>query len=108
MKDLGGTLMRNIQEVEVNALPQNLPHEITVDISGLATFEDKIAIKDLQLPGEAEILRDPEDTVTQVTAAQDVEKELEQPVEENVEAVEATSEAKEKEGASAGGEEKTE
>ena len=41
VKDLGGTLMRNIQEVEVRALPQNLPHEIIVDISGLTAFGDK-------------------------------------------------------------------
>lgn len=108
VKDLGGTLMRNIQEVEVKALPQNLPHEIMVDISGLATFEDKVTIKDLKLSGEVEILREPEDMVAQVVTAQDVESELEKPVEENVEAVEATGETKEKEDSAASEEAKAE
>ena len=88
VRDLGGTLQKNIQEVAVSALPQNLPHEIVVDISGLATFEDKISIKDLMRGGGVEILRDPEDVVAQVVATKDVEAELEQPVVENVEAVE--------------------
>ena len=47
VRDLGGTLLKNIQEVPVKALPQNLPHEIVVNISKLVTFEDKILVKDL-------------------------------------------------------------
>lgn len=88
VRDLGGTLQKNIQEVSVKALPQNLPHEIVVDISTLATFEDKILIKDLQKGNGVEILRDPEDVVAQVVETKDIEEELKEPVVENVEAVE--------------------
>ena len=88
VRDLGGTLLKNIQEVVVKALPQNLPHEIVVDISTLATFEDKILIKNLVRESGVEVLRDPEDVVAQVVETKDIEKELEQPVVENVEAVE--------------------
>ena len=88
VRDLGGTLQKNIQEVPVKALPQNLPHEIVVDLSRLATFEDKISIKDLRRGNGVEILRDSEDVVAQVVATKDIEAELEQPVVENVEAVE--------------------
>ncbi len=88
VRDLGGTLQKNIQEVEVKALPQSLPHEIVVDISKLATFEDKISIKDLVRGSGVTILRDPEDVVAQVVETKDIEAELEQPVVENVEAVE--------------------
>ncbi|MBU2265174.1 50S ribosomal protein L25, partial [Patescibacteria group bacterium] len=42
----GGVLVRAMQEVEVEALPQDLPKEIPVEISSLKTFEDKIYIKD--------------------------------------------------------------
>src|SRR6185295_18865509 len=38
-KELGGTLNKNLLEVEVKALPQNLPHEIVVNVDGLKTFE---------------------------------------------------------------------
>jgi large subunit ribosomal protein L25 len=88
VRDLGGTLLKNIQEVEVRALPQNLPHEIVVDISRLITFEDKVLIKDLVRESRVEILRDLTDVVAQVVETKDIEEELEQPVVENVEAVE--------------------
>lgn len=107
--DLGGTLIRNLNEVEVKALPQNLPHEIRVDISGLATFEDKILVKDLVKSAEVEILQEPDVMVAQVVPVEDVEKELEQPVEEKVEAVKQVKEAKEeKKEEGAEGEGKTE
>lgn len=35
VKDLDGTLVRNISEVKVRALPQNLPHQIKVNIESL-------------------------------------------------------------------------
>ena len=56
-KELGGTLVKNIHEVEVRALPQNLPHEIKVNIEGLKSFEDVILIKDLILPSLSKILK---------------------------------------------------
>lgn len=88
VRDLGGTLLKNIQEVDVKAFPQNLPHEIIVNISGLATFEDKILVRSLVHDEEVEILRDLEDVIAQVVETQNIEAELEQPVVENVEAVE--------------------
>src|SRR4029077_5513714 len=49
-KDLGGTLNKNMLELQVKALPQNLPHEVVVSINGLNTFSDHILVKDLILP----------------------------------------------------------
>jgi len=95
--ELGGTLLHTIQEVEVKALPQNLPHEIKVNVESLSTFEDRILIKDLLETEDVEILQDSEDVVAQVVPAEDVEKELETPVEEDVEGVEKV-EGEEKEG----------
>lgn len=97
-KDLGGTLVRNIHEVEVRALPQNLPHEIRVNIEKLKTFEDNILIKDLVLPKEVKILKEPEETVALVTPPEKIEEELEKPVEEKVEEVEKVEEEKKEEG----------
>jgi len=88
VKDLGGTLVKNISEVEVKALPQNLPHEIKVDIGNLKTFEDNILIKDLIVSKEVKILKEPEEIVAKVTQPEKVEEELEKPVEEKVEEVE--------------------
>ena len=66
VKTHGGMLMKTIQEVEVEALPQNLPHHIEADISSLATFEDRITIGDLQVADGVKILADSEDVVASV------------------------------------------
>ncbi|MEK7542415.1 MAG: 50S ribosomal protein L25 [Patescibacteria group bacterium] len=94
MRDFKGTLLKNIQAVNVKALPQNLPHEIMVDISKLATFEDRILVRDLAQSKDVQILRDQDEVVAQVVETKDVEAELEQPVVENVEAVEQVKEEK--------------
>ncbi len=53
VKDLGGILVKVIHELEIEVDPKELPHNIPVDISKLATFEDKILVKDLPLPPSA-------------------------------------------------------
>jgi len=86
-KELGGTFVRNISEVEVKALPQNLPHEIRVDISQLITFENSILIKDLKLPEDVKTLKGQDDIVAFVASPEKVEEELQKPIEEAVEEV---------------------
>lgn len=101
VKELGGTLLRNIQEIEVSALPQNLPHEISVSVEGLKAFEDRILVKDLVYAAEVEIHREADDVVAQVVPVEDVEKELAKPVSEEVaeeEAVKEEEKEEEKEG----------
>jgi len=81
-------LVKNIHEVEVKALPQNLPHEIRVDITKLANFGDNITIGDLVLPAEVKIQKEPGEIIILVAEPQKVEEELAKPLEENVEEVE--------------------
>lgn len=50
VKSLGGTLVKVLHELEVKALPENLPHGVTADISALATLESRIVAKDITLP----------------------------------------------------------
>ena len=97
-KDLGGTLVKNILEIEVRALPQNLPHEVVVNIDSLKTFEDHILVKDLILPKDVTTLKKPEEIVVSVLPPQKIEEELAQEITENVEDVEKVEkERKEKE-----------
>lgn len=95
VKNLEGTLIKNIQEIEVKALPQNLPHEIKVSIDCLETFEDNILIKDLDIPEGVKVLKEQEEVVVSVTPPTNVDEELEKPIEENVEEVEQAEEKKE-------------
>ena len=99
VKDLGGTLVKNISEIEVKALPQNLPHEIKVSIDGLNTFANHILVKDLILPKDVKVLLKPDEIVVSVAHLAKVEEELEKPIEEKVEEVEKVEkEKKEAEG----------
>jgi large subunit ribosomal protein L25 len=87
-KDLGGTLNKNMLELEVKALPLNLPHEIKVNVEGLKTFEDHILVKDLVLPAGVTAAKSPDEIVAAVLPPQKVEEELAKEITEDVEGVE--------------------
>lgn len=115
IKNLGGTLVKKVSEIEVKALPMHLPSEVIVDISSLDKLGSEIFVKDLHLPKEVEILKGADEVVVFVAAPARVEEELEKPIEEKPEEVEAEaetgegSEAKEAEGeGKEGGENKKE
>ena len=92
-----GTLIKDMIEVEVKALPQNLPHDIKVNIEGLKTFEDHISIKDLIVPKEVKILRESDEIIASITPPEKVDEELAEAIEEKVEEVEEAEEKKEEE-----------
>ena len=56
VKDLGGTLVQSLEEIEVAALPNALVPEIEVDISSLTTFDSVIRVGDLHIPEGIEVL----------------------------------------------------
>jgi large subunit ribosomal protein L25 len=49
VKDKGAILVKVMRDVEVEAAPRDLPHEVKVDISSLVEFGDVIHAKDLNL-----------------------------------------------------------
>ncbi len=97
VKDLGGTLIKDIHELEVKALPQDLPKEIEVDISRLKAMNSVIMVKDLNVADGVEIIKDPNEIVASIAAVEKVEEELEKPIEEKVEEVEKVEKEEKKE-----------
>lgn len=99
VKNLNGVLVKNFYEVEVEALPLDLPHKIEVDISKLKTFEDSIKISDLILPKGVDILENKDEIVALVVPPRSEEelKELEEEVVEKVEEVEVVKKEKKEE-----------
>jgi large subunit ribosomal protein L25 len=49
VEETGGTLLHNLSSVHVKALPTDIPHEITVDVSVLKTLDVAIHVRDLNL-----------------------------------------------------------
>lgn len=47
--ELGGTLLHNLSSLRIKALPTDIPHQIEVDVSTLATFDLAIHVSDLNL-----------------------------------------------------------
>lgn len=92
----GGTLLHPIEHVRVKALPDHLPQSISYDIGSLATFDDVIHLRDLEIPGDVTLLTDPDEIVAKVLPPR-VEEVVAAPV-----AVEAGAEGGE--GAAEGGE----
>ena len=95
-KNFEGTLIQNISEVEVSALPQDLPSEITVDVSVLKTLEDRILVENLQVDSRVEMLAESDWIVAQVVPKENVEEELSKPVEDEAAAVEAVEKVDDK------------
>ncbi|AHB41826.1 hypothetical protein P148_SR1C00001G1047 [candidate division SR1 bacterium RAAC1_SR1_1] len=61
--------------VEVEAFPQDLPHDIKVDISTIASLNDTVFVKDLNVSDKVKILDDMEQPIlTVVTLAEEVEE----------------------------------
>ena len=76
VKDLGGTLVKVLHELEIEVLPTHIPHEVIVDISLLATLESQILVRDLKVPREVKVMIEPETVVAAISVAK------EEPVEE--------------------------
>ena len=90
VKALGGVLVKVVHELEIRALPKDLPHEIEVDITPLRAFEDQIFVKDITLPPGVEVLVDAEQAVALVEAPRTEEElaAMEQPAEVSLESIE--------------------
>ncbi len=73
-----GVVMKVMYEIEVRALPADLPHSVTVDLTPLATLSDVIHAKDITLPKGVVLVGNEEDVVASVAAF--VEEKEEAPV----------------------------
>jgi len=97
IKDLGGNMVKNMSELHIKALPQDLPHEIKVDISKLVNFGDRVLVKDIVLPQSVKITAKPDEVVVSATEPTKVEEELAKEIEEKVEDVEKVEKPKKEE-----------
>lgn len=72
----GNTLIKIHQEIEVKALPKDLPEHIVVDLSKLATIDDVIRVSDLLFPEGVEALLDADELIA-ITEEPQLEEEPE-------------------------------
>ncbi|KKT29261.1 MAG: 50S ribosomal protein L25 [Candidatus Azambacteria bacterium GW2011_GWC2_45_7b] len=86
----GGVLVKVFHSLKVEALPKDLPHTISVDISALKSLEDSIKVKDLALPAKVKALDGPDETVVLVETPR-VEEEVKAEETPSLESIEVVS-----------------
>jgi large subunit ribosomal protein L25 len=115
VEETGGTLLHNLSAIHVKALPNDIPHEVTVDVSVLRSLDVAIHVKDLSLNRDlVQVMTDGETLVATVVPPR-VEEEPEPVVaegeelegEEGAEPAEGEAGAAEGEASSEGGGEAT-
>jgi len=82
---LGGTIITNMHELTVKALPKDLPAKIEIDVSGLTEMGSHIMVKDVKLPAGVTAVSHAEEVIIQIMAPENVEAELAPAVAETVE-----------------------
>ena len=85
----GAILLASLDHLKVRALPADLPHEISVDLSALIDLEASIHVRDLAVDGPVTVVNDPDELVAKVTPPR-VEEEPEPVVVEGEEGAEGT------------------
>jgi large subunit ribosomal protein L25 len=83
--------------LEVEALPEHLPHRIEIDLSVLAEIDQAIHVKDIKLGEDVSIVSDPENVITRAVETKAEVEVAEAPAEEIV-AEEGAVEKAEEEG----------
>jgi large subunit ribosomal protein L25 len=62
----GGSLFTSLDHIKVKALPADMPHEFTVDVSPLIDLDAAILVRDLLSDDNVTILNDPDELVAKV------------------------------------------
>lgn len=71
VKDLAGILVKVRREIEIEAAPRDLPHDVAVDISKLVQLTDVITAKDLPLGSGVELKVSPDEIIASVAVAKE-------------------------------------
>ena len=105
VEETGGALIHNLSSIRVKALPNDIPHEVEVNVSTLVSLDVAIHVKDLSLNRDlVQVLTDGETLVATVVPPRiEIEEEPEVPEGEELEGEAAEGEGAEGEGAPAEG-----
>lgn len=75
VKDLGGTLIKVIHNLKIEAMPKDLPRKIEVDISSLISFESQILAGNIALPAGVSLIEDTSEVIALVAQPKEEKEE---------------------------------
>lgn len=70
----GNILIKAVDELEVEAFPQDIPHKFEVDLTVLESIKQSIHVKDLKTAKGVKILAEPETVIATITEPAKVEE----------------------------------
>ncbi|MES3031827.1 MAG: 50S ribosomal protein L25 [Patescibacteria group bacterium] len=71
-----GNLVKVLHEIEIEALPADLPHNLFVDISKLETLDNNIVVSDIKLPAGVVAITNGTDVVASIVAQVEEKEEV--------------------------------
>lgn len=89
-----GVLVKVLHELEIEALPKDLPHNVTVDVSVLAALDSQIHAKDIILPRGVTMVTSEDEVVALITA---IKEEVVEEVAVDLSAIEVEKKGKKEE-----------
>jgi len=87
VKEQGGSLIKNLDSIEIECLPEDLVHEINIDISRMENLEDFLKVSDIALPQGIKAITDGEVIVASVVPPRVEEEPIAAVNVENVEVI---------------------
>ena len=84
VKDFNATVVTNMDSIEVECLPQDLPEKFVIDLTTLNEIGSSVQVKDVVSSDKIEVMEDP-DAVIVVAVAESIEEEVEGEAEEKLE-----------------------
>lgn len=94
VKEFGGILVKVLHEIEVEALPKDLPHSVHVDIGTLVNFDSHVVASDVILPAGVSLVTKSEEIVALVSAPKE---EVEETAPVDLSSIEVEKKGKEEE-----------
>jgi len=91
-RQAGVSILQVFREIQVTALPLDMPSALTIDLGVLQNLEDVIRISDISLPANVSIAAEPEDTLIRLELVREEEPIAEEAIAPGEESEEAASE----------------
>jgi len=76
VKDKGGILVKVLRELEIEAAPKDLPHELKVDISTLIELTSVITVKEIKIPTAVTLISNTDEIVASISVAKEEVEEV--------------------------------
>lgn len=108
VKDAGGVLVKALQEIEIEALPADIPRDLSVPLESLRAIGESIYVRDLTAPERVRLLLEPMTVVASAIAKVSEAEEAAMAATVDVGAIKAEAEDKKAERAAAAPDAKTE